>query len=132
MAERLTIDEIIERCSCQLEMFPSNNVIYREREATRAYLQMYRHLLKAEEQGLLIKLPCEIKVRDAIFVIEPENRTGNPKQVYRNTVVGFSHDSIFYQNSNHTPIYSDTFREINQTWFLTREEAERKLSEDNP
>lgn len=44
--ERLTVDAIIEHCEKQLDRYPSNNILYREHEATRYYLQILRHYMK--------------------------------------------------------------------------------------
>ena len=89
----------------------------------------------AEEQGLLLRLPC--KVGDTVW----DNDYGKPC-VY--TITGFSFGTgedyiddpvslkevvCYYSNYNGSITGSFAVSEIGKTVFLTREEAEQKLKE---
>ena len=89
----------------------------------------------AEEQGLLLRLPC--KVGDIVF-------DNDFKEVYPYRITGFSfgiaedyiddpvkEDEIVYYCINSTGSITGSFAssEIGKTVFLTKEEAEKKLAE---
>lgn len=68
----------------------------------------------AEEQGLLLRLPC--KVGDKVYVIAEE------------------WEDCYLPNSKYYEIYEDTFslymfEDVGERVFLTKEEAEQKLAE---
>lgn len=80
----------------------------------------------AEEQGLLLQLPC--KVGDNIYIIEPYG-------IEEASITGISEaDDIdcFCFEVYIDPDYHEiiALEEFNDTWFLSREEAEAKLKED--
>lgn len=79
----------------------------------------------AEEQGLLIRLPC--KVGDHIYIIKPYG-------IEEASITGISEaDDIdcFCFEVYIDPDYHEiiALEEFNDTWFLSREEAEAKLKE---
>ena len=109
----------------------------------RGYITYYgQHIDKlaeyedAEEQGLLLKLPC--KVGDIIYVIPSITNyrlmklNGHPEnnKVYEQIV----HSVQMFSNCRYSlitcegcaSVVSDLYKE---TWFLTKEEAEQKLKE---
>ena len=75
----------------------------------------------AEEQGLLLRLPC--KVGDTIY------RCGDPiKKIYEWQIAYvevYEDETVFVDDSDNTFVEAD----IGKTVFLTREEAERALEE---
>ena len=84
----------------------------------------------------VIEYPDSLHVGKHIFVIECEDRTGNPDAVYENrvTAIGtfwsyFWTDTGFYYSyiGANTPEYFAAFDEIGKTIFFTREEAEKAL-----
>ena len=82
----------------------------------------------AEEQGLLIRLPC--KVGDTVYEPRPDRGFIS---VYEITLITISGTNIFYKWMLVDGIYSnlDGFSndKIGKAVFLTYEEAERKLKE---
>lgn len=88
---------------------------------------------KAEEQGVLVRLPC--KVGDTVWDID----TGYPEP-YKITafsygchdLVGFGYDddiTFYYTSCRRQTAGAFLLSEIGKTVFLTREEAEKKLEE---
>lgn len=79
----------------------------------------------AEEQGLLLRLPC--KVGDNIYIIKPYG-------IEEASITGISEADdidcfcfeIYIDPDCHEII---ALEEFNDTWFLTREEAEAKLKD---
>ena len=79
----------------------------------------------AEEQGLLLRLPC--KVGDNIYIIKPYG-------IEEASITGISEADdidcfcfeIYIDPDCHEII---ALEEFNDTWFLTKEEAEAKLKE---
>ena len=87
----------------------------------------------AEEQGLLLRLPC--KIGDAVYRVMADKRI---KQPYEYKVIGFWYSADETCNNLHLVRYvkgvfdssmSVPFSEFNRILFLTKEEAERKLVE---
>lgn len=97
---------------------------------------------KAEEQGLLVRLPC--KVRDDVYIIP------SPSVYGLNIVNGYERNNKVYHQHISSITFTDghwyaTTREeygnynekvlndigFGMTWFLTREEAEKKLEKKN-
>lgn len=73
---------------------------------------------RAEEQGLLVRLPC--KVGDLVFIIDGENicrRKVKSIKILSTAIEISTSDIIFHKES------------FGETVFLTREEAEKKLEE---
>ena len=77
----------------------------------------------AEEQGLLVRLPC--KVGDTIY------RCGDPiKKIYEWQIAYvevYDDETVFVDDSDNTFVEAD----IGKTVFLTREEAEKALEGNN-
>lgn len=79
----------------------------------------------AEEQGLLLRLPC--KVGDNVYTIKPYG-------IEEANIIGISKADdidcfcfeVYIDPDCHEII---ALEEFNDTWFLTREEAEAKLKE---
>ena len=72
----------------------------------------------AEEQGLLVRLPCN--VGDLVFIIDGENicrRKVKSIKILSTAIEISTSDIIFHKES------------FGETVFLTREEAEKKLEE---
>lgn len=80
--ERLTIDEIIEHCNRKTEMYEKacdikylettmNNSVkeYWEHKQVTKYLRQLKDYKDLEEQGRLIKLPCD----DVYFIVDINN-----------------------------------------------------------
>lgn len=79
----------------------------------------------AEEQGLLLRLPC--KVGDTVYSIMPHDnfimKSTVEEFVFSNIVYVIVRDELF--NSRKGLSYC----EKGKTWFLTKEEADQKLKE---
>lgn len=116
--------------------------IYRERakehEQLANWLEELKSYKEAEEQGLLVRLPC--KVGDMVW----DNDFGYPESYeikafsygycdsYVEPGIGIEDEIIFYyENYTHSISITGAFpmSEIGKTVFLTREEAEKKLEE---
>ncbi len=86
-------------------------------------LQEYKDL---EEQGLLLMLPC--KVGDTVYQIRNKRHAEG---------IGIAERMVscinIYSTNNYSLLHQGMIecysRELNKTWFLTREEAEAKLKE---
>ena len=102
------------------------------------WLEELKTYKEAEEQGLLVKLPC--KVGDMVW----DNDFGYPESYeikafsygycdsYVEPGIGIEDEIIFYyENYTHSISITGAFpmSEIGKTVFLTREEAEKKLEE---
>lgn len=102
------------------------------------WLEELKFYKEAEEQGLLVKLPC--KVGDMVW----DNDFGYPESYeikafsygycdsYVEPGIGIEDEIIFYyENYTHSISITGAFpmSEIGKTVFLTREEAEKKLEE---
>lgn len=90
----------------------------------------------AEEHGLLVRLPCQVK--DKAFVLEIEDEDGGEERLFEGIVT-----RICIMNGQITVTigamerdcwFSETERRLSDIgidWFLTREEAEKALEEEN-
>ena len=109
-----------------------------EHEQLAEWLEELKTYKEAEEQGLLVKLPC--KVGDMVW----DNDFGYPESYeikafsygycdsYVEPGIGIEDEIIFYyENYTHSISITGAFpmSEIGKTVFLTREEAEKKLEE---
>ena len=111
------------------ENYESINPIDTPYEYGKANLQALINKLAAyedaEEQGLLLRLPC--KVGDNIYIIEPYG-------IEEASITGISEADdidcfcfeVYIDPDCHEII---ALEEFNDTWFLTKEEAEAKLAE---
>ena len=83
-------------------------------------LKHIQNLIDAEEQGLLLRLPC--KVGDTVWSIEMCNENGRIEEF---TVTSFNFsDGRIYAKQGYVFI-----GEVGFTVFATKEEAEQKLAE---
>ena len=140
--ERLTIDEIIEHCKRRVDhaeqfygkgRFESVDMSHRidkeywEHRQVAEYLEELKEYRKAEEQGLLLRLPC--KLGDTVwlvgenFMLDYEVRRilvsecGIEAVQVAKEVEGVDRWNCLY------------VEDIGKTVFLTREEAESALAE---
>ena len=159
--ERLTIDEIIEHCdrktgmyekSCDvkyLETAVMGNRIkeYWEHKQVSEYLRKLKDYEDLDEQGRLVKLPCE--VGDTVYLIDRDEN--NKFKVYegkwkRVSLVQTSKDGSFnFRGEISYDIYDCFYNDgrmmkhgmyvgqertkIGEAVFLTKSEAEAKLKE---
>ena len=84
----------------------------------------------AEEQGLLIRLPC--KAGDTVYRINPYAKEDiSPVRVWKvvstKSYDGYSNIEIYAIDMKNSGRYAFYEREINKAVFLTREEAEAAL-----
>ena len=103
-------------------------------EQVAEWLEELKAFKEAEEQGLLVRLPC--KVGDTVW----DNDLGSPAS-YKIAAYSFGHcesyvesdieNEIIYYISNYGGSITGSFpiSEIGKTIFLTRKEAEKKLEE---
>lgn len=147
--ERLTIDEIIAHCKRRVDhaeqfygkgRFESVDMSHRidkeywEHRQSAEYLEELKEYRKAEEQGLLLRLPC--KVGSEVWYVE---EYGFP-EIVRGVVDGY----LWYRSCGFAlnvvwdkPIMEHfaytrkemPFLDIGKCVFLTREEAETALAE---
>lgn len=120
--ERLTIDEIIGHCNREARMYEKacdikylettamSNLIkeYWEHKQVAGYLKKLKEYEDADEQGLLLRLPCKVGT-DVYYILGIPNET--PCTI----------DSCVFELSD--------IHKIGKSLFLTREEAEAKLKE---
>lgn len=89
-----------------------------EHEQLAKWLEELKSYKEAEEQGLLVRLPC--KVGDLVFIIDGENicrRKVKSIKILSTAIEISTSDIIFHKES------------FGETVFLTREETEKKLEE---
>lgn len=122
--ERLTIDEIIEHCDRKTRMYEKacdikylettmNNSTkeYWEHKQVAEYLRKFKDYKDLEEQGRLIKLPCE----DVYFIVD----INNPKYAM-----------VMKRPIRELAIYEiEDIDKENCKYFSTKEKAEAKLKE---
>ena len=137
--ERLTLDEAIKYIKEVVQKNRKNkekntivipNSFISSADCAEKYEQVAKWLKElksykdAEEQGLLVRLPC--KVGEKLWCIV--NSAIRELRVYRFDMPAFGTTDIVFR-------YADGFKlkrfvgEIGKTVFLTREEAEKKLEE---
>lgn len=156
--ERLTLDEAIKHAKEVADMnyndaekFDSNDSAENyikancmkcaeQHEKLAEWLEELKSYKEAEEQGLLVRLP--VKIGDDIYKIPSKanydlsvlNGYKANNRVYHQKVynIVFSQNGWFVQcdkDSIHAPNVICVDVEYEKTWFLTREEAEKKLEE---
>lgn len=137
--ERLTLDEAIKYIKevvCKNRKNKEKNTIVipnsfissadcaEKYEQVAKWLEELKSYKEAEEQGLLVRLPC--KVGEKLWCIV--NSTIRELRVHHFDMPAFGTTDIVFR-------YADGFKlerfvgEIGKTVFLTREEAENKLEE---
>lgn len=142
--ERLTIDKVIEHCERNVdrhektmsrECFETKDMDswfmkeYWEHRQVAKWLKELKQYKEAEEQGLLLKLPC--KVGDKVwwlngkFLMECEIVTFAVDE----DGVSFAHIRYLYEKE-HNRYYGHNLdiEKLGITWFLTKEEAEQALA----
>lgn len=129
--ERLTIDEIIGHCNREARMYEKacdikylettamSHLIkeYWEHKQVAGYLKKLKAYEDAEEQGLLLQLPCKVGDKDYIIVGKDIS-----KQTIQRVTIGSDKILEFCTKKRGFAI-SDIGKKV----FLTREEAEAKL-----
>ena len=140
--ERLTLEEAIKRAKeiadmnyNDAEKFDSNDSVENymkgncmkcaeQHEKLAEWLEELKSYKEAEEQGLLVRLPC--KVGEKLWCIV--NGKINELRVHHFDMPAFGTTDIVFR-------YADGFKlerfvgEMDKTVFLTHEEAEKKLEE---
>ena len=136
---RLTIDEIINHCRKTCESIEVVAIAQGKNQDDITSKQYWEHYLvgewlnelkkykDAEEQGLLIKLPC--KVGDTVWFVG--NDFVNDYEVRRYIIDETGVDCIQIAKEIDGRDYWNSFSidDFNKTVFLTKEEAEQKLKE---
>ena len=89
-------------------------------EQVAKWLKELKSYKDAEEQGLLVRLPC--KVGDSVFIIVGKDIS---KQGIRK--IEISDNGIIFKTNRQKRIFN--ISEFGKIVFLTREEAEKKLEE---
>ena len=156
--ERLTLEDAIKHAKEVADMnyndaekFDSNDSVENymkancmecaeQHEKLAEWLEELKSYKEAEEQGLLVRLPA--KIGDDIYKIPSKanydlnvlNGYKANNRVYHQKVysIVFSQRGWFVQcdkDSIHAPNVICLDVEYGKTWFLTREEAEKKLEE---
>ena len=153
--ERLTLEEAIKHAKeiadmnyNDAEKFDSNDSVENymkgncmkcaeQHEKLAEWLEELKSYKEAEEQGLLVRLPC--KVGDDVYIIQSPPIYGLNifygckivNRVYHHYIesIAFagSHWYATSRNEYMEKVLNDTA--FGTTWFLTREEAEKKLEE---
>lgn len=143
--ERLTIDAIIEHCDRKTEMYEKacdvkylettvmNNPIkeYWEHKQVAEYLRKFKDYENLEEQGKLVKLPCNRG--DKIYFIKSAFSMAHfPIEARITSICGIDCDSdVMYSSITEYNKIDRRFKssDIGKTVFLTKSEAEAKLKE---
>lgn len=126
--KRFSIEELIEHCERQKKRMGgmcmnSSNILLLEHMDTAEYLKELKEYKAAEEQGLLVRLPCN--VGDTLYqVIADINE-------YTVIAVGiYENRMIICADNKETGIgFSFDANRIGKRYFLTKEEAEASLAE---
>lgn len=142
--ERLTIDEIIEHCDRKTGMYEKacdikylettmNNSTkeYWEHKQVAEYLRKFKDYEDLEEQGRLVKLPCNRG--DKIYFIKSAFSMAHfPIEARITSICGIDCDSdVMYSSITEYNKIDRRFKssDIGKTVFLTKSEAEAKLKE---
>lgn len=88
-------------------------------------LKHIQDLIDAEEQGLLLRLPCTIE--DTIYVLKNNNEI--EKGIIKSIIVEKDKITYWYKQEKHYGEWFFTNKSINKTIFYSREEAEQALAE---
>lgn len=142
--EKLTIDEIIEHCDRKTGMYEKacdikylettmNNSTkeYWEHKQVAEYLRKFKDYEGLEEQGRLVKLPCNRG--DKIYFIKSAFSMAHfPIEARITSICGIDCDSdVMYSSITEYNKIDRRFKssDIGKTVFLTKSEAEAKLKE---
>ena len=124
--ERLTLDEIIKlvnEAAVQMEIDNCKECSENYKKIAE-YLEELKSYKEAEEQGLLVRLPC--KIGEKLWCIV--NSAIRELRVHHFDMPAFGTTDIVFR-------YADGFKlerfvgTLGETVFLTREKAEKKLEE---
>lgn len=133
--ERLTLDEVIKYIKEVVQKnrrnkekntivipnsFISSADCAEKYEQVAKWLEELKSYKEAEEQGLLVRLPC--KVGDSVFIIVGKDVS---KQGIRK--IEISDNGIIFKTNRQKRIFNVS--EFEKSVFLTREEAVNKLEE---
>lgn len=137
--ERLTLDEtlkLVNKATVQMELDNCKECSENYKQIAE-YLEELKSFKEAEEQELLLRLPC--KVGDDAYIIPSPPiyelnifyGCENVNKVYHQHI-----ESITFAGSHWYATGRNEYKEkalndtaFGKTWFLTREEAEKKLEE---
>lgn len=152
--ERLSLDEVIAHCNrytermeshsgrMQLEETPIGNSDimkqYWEHRQVAEWLEQLKAYKDAEEQGLLLRLPC--KIGDDVYFIPSEvnyklnilNGYEKNNRVYHQKIerIVLTRNGWYVECDKDIEYGTDRIhikQHFGETWFLTREEAEAAL-----
>lgn len=136
--ERLALDEIIKlvnKTAIQMELDNCKECSENYKQIAE-YLKELKSYKEAEEQGLLVRLPC--KVGDIVWelclcddgnykifpmTVKTISEYGTLRQVKKDKTIW-----NIYAESDYTYMYK-SFADFGKTVFSTKEEAEKKLKE---
>lgn len=136
--KRLTIEEILDHCKRKTEMYEKNvtadylntapmiNAVkeYWEHKQVAEYLEELMKFREMEAQERLLRLPC--KIGDTLYCIDNgivELLIVNSFKIYN-----FNRIEIDFENASGFTLCT-FLGELDEGYFLTREEAEKKLEE---
>ena len=136
MAERLTMQEVIEHCDKTTRLMERvftcvhdggefgqiESKGYLEHKQTSEWLRELQKYKELEEHGRLIELPCA--VGDTVWTIDPDI---NFIDDFKVTDIDIVKEGIAI--CNHYLGYCCDVNDFGKTVFLTKEEAEAKLKE---
>lgn len=124
--ERLTLDEILKlvnKAAVQMELDNCKECSENYKQIAE-YLEELKSYKDLEEQGLLVRLPC--KFGDILYCID--NGIVETLIVNGFGIYNFNRVEIDFENASGFALC--TFSgELDEGYFLTREEAEKKLEE---
>lgn len=136
--ERLTLDEILKlvnKAAVQMEL-DNCKECYENYKQIAEYLEELKSYKEAEEQGLLVRLPC--RVGDIVWelclcddgnykifpmIVKTISEYGTLRQVEKDITIW-----NIYAESDYTYMYK-SFADFGKTVFSTNEEAVKKLEE---
>ena len=130
--ERLTIDEVIEHCNktCDMteriakarghELESIESKQFWEHYQVREWFQELQEYKKLEEQGLLLKVHCN--VGSTVWVISKHDKQIKSGTVFR---IVYENDIFMYYST----VYGFTGDDVGKTVFLTEEGAKQALKQ---
>lgn len=126
--ERLTLDEtlkLVNKAAMQMELDNCKECSENYKQIAE-YLEELKSYKDAEEQGLLVRLPC--KTGDIVYV-----PTRNFISELRIIMISVDMHGIYFGWKLNSGIYPNldgfSINKLGKTVFLTREEAKKKLEE---
>lgn len=123
--ERLTLEETISHAkevAVQMELVDNCKKCSENHKQLAEWLEELKRYKAAEQQGLLVKLPC--KIGDAIYRMTPETLVPITRDIIMQITICDGFVLL------HGEVISEIdAAEIGETAFLSMEEAEQKLKE---